>query len=106
MQDNLTGANFAQHVDQTFNIIFDDHDPIPLRLAEVQMKQVLPMDARYGQSPEERRPPFSLLFKGPADLILPQRLYRFDHPAMGQFDIFIVPVGANAEAVSYEAIFT
>ncbi len=106
MQDLLTGANFSQYIDQTFSIVFDDHEPIPLLLKEVHMTKLSPIDVRNQYSPEERRPPFSLILRGPAAILLPQRLYRFEHGEMGQFDIFIVPVGANADGVTYEAVFT
>ena len=106
MQDILTGANFSKYLDQTFQIVFDDHDPIPLQLREVQMTKLSPLDVRNRYTPEERRPPFSLLFRGPAQIILPQRLYRFDHTEMGAFDMFIVPIGADTDGVTYEAVFT
>lgn len=106
MQDQLTGANFSQYIGQTFQIVFDDHEPIPMRLHNVQMTKLSPIDDRNRYTPEERRPPFSLTFKGPAAFILPQRLYRFQHEGMGQFEIFIVPIGASPDDVSYEAVFT
>ena len=51
------------------------------------------------------RAPFALLFHGPAAPILPQAMYRFEHPALPPLDIFIVPVGPEGDAMRYEAIF-
>jgi hypothetical protein len=52
-----------------------------------------------------RRTPFSLLFRGPGDPVLPQRIYRLRHDALGAIEIFIVPVGRDAAGVHYEATF-
>ena len=52
------------------------------------------------------RVPFALLFHGPAAPILPQAMYRFEHPALPPLDIFIVPIGPEGDAMRYEAIFS
>ena len=55
---------------------------------------------------DNSRVPFSLLFLGPRDPILPQRIYRFDDEQLGAFEMFIVPIGRDDRGVEYEAIFT
>jgi hypothetical protein len=55
------------------------------------------------QSPLGER--FSLIFYGPRATFLPQGTYTFSHPALGSFPLFIVPVGADAAQVHYEAVF-
>jgi hypothetical protein len=52
------------------------------------------------------RDPFSLLFRGPAAPVLPQGGYQLEHQALGRLELFLVPIGADADAVTYEAIFT
>ncbi len=48
---------------------------------------------------------FSLLFRGTSAVPLTQRMYRFEHPEAGQFDLFIVPVACHERGVRhYEAI--
>jgi hypothetical protein len=59
-----------------------------------------------GAQAEGRRRAFSLLFVGPGDIILPQATYELSHAVLGTFDLFIVPVGKNAQGVQYEAVFT
>jgi hypothetical protein len=49
--------------------------------------------------------PFSIVFRGPTDPPLPQRIYRFEHEAIGTFELFIVPIAADAQGVRYEAVF-
>jgi hypothetical protein len=51
------------------------------------------------------RSPFSLVFLGAGDMILPQALYRLKHEEMGEVTIFMVPIGQNQRGVSYQATF-
>ena len=52
------------------------------------------------------RVPFSLVFRGPVDPVLPQRTYPLRHAELGAFELFLVPVGRDATGTSYEAVFT
>jgi hypothetical protein len=36
---------------------------------------------------------FSLVFRGPAGVALDQRTYRVEHGALGDFSLFLVPIG-------------
>jgi hypothetical protein len=55
--------------------------------------------------PHAPRPPFSLLFHGPAEPLLPQATYRFAHPSLEAMEIFIVPLGRDEHGSTYEATF-
>jgi hypothetical protein len=77
----LTADDFAPHLHERFVL-----SPLELELVEV---------TGAGR-------PFSLVFRGPAEPLLPQRIHRVEHPALGPLDLFLVPVGPG----SYEAIFT
>jgi hypothetical protein len=59
---------------------------------------------RPSEAPRARRS-FSLVFYGPPHPVLPQRIYRFEHATLGSFDLFIVPIGPEGEAMQYEAVF-
>lgn len=52
------------------------------------------------------RDPFTLVFRGPTEPSLPQATYRLEHAELGALEIFIVPIGQDADSMSYEAIFT
>ena len=43
--------------------------------------------------PRPARAPFALEFKGPAQPVLPQRIYPLEHAAIGRHELFIVPIG-------------
>jgi len=49
---------------------------------------------------------FSLRFQGPAQPLLPQDTYWFEHPHLGRLQMFIVPAGLpSANGGGYEAVF-
>lgn len=59
------------------------------------------------------RAPFSVVFHGPLNPVLPQGIYRLEQERLGALDLFIVPIGpdepeapgAAAKAMRYEAAF-
>ena len=52
------------------------------------------------------RDPFSLLFVGGPTPPAPQGIFTLGHDALGALDIFIVPLGPDAEGQRYEAVFS
>jgi uncharacterized protein DUF6916 len=48
---------------------------------------------------------FTLLFRGALPGWLPQRIYRLRHAALGELDIFLVPIGPDPQGFRYEAVF-
>jgi hypothetical protein len=99
MLDKLTVAMFAEQIGKTFRLEREAGPPLDLILAEAR-----DLSIRSSQ-PATRREPFSLLFRGPARPILPQHIYALENEALGRLEIFLVPIGADAGAVEYEAIF-
>jgi hypothetical protein len=90
--------HFKARQGQQFVLHLDDGSQVPTQLLEVR-----PLKA---PAPAERTA-FSLLFKGPAAPLLPQRIYRLSQAADSEaLDVFIVPVSADATAVHYEAVFS
>jgi hypothetical protein len=51
------------------------------------------------------RPPFSLVFAGPPGTVRPQGIETLENEQLGPLEIFLVPIGQDAEAVRYEAVF-
>lgn len=51
------------------------------------------------------RAPFSIVFRGAGKGVLPQGTYRVAHEGIGEFDLFLVPIGQDREGVRYEAVF-
>ncbi|MGI8803073.1 MAG: DUF6916 family protein [Solirubrobacteraceae bacterium] len=98
MSESFTLETFAGLLDERFRLRPDDGDPVDLLLA----------DATKAGDPflSGGRAPFSLLFRGPPAPILPQRIYALEHPALGAFELFLVPLQPDAAGTLYQAVFT
>lgn len=60
---------------------------------------VQPLDG--GGRPPELGRPFELVFRAPGTTLQPQGMVRLRHPAMGEFILFLVPIGREAEHIDY-----
>jgi hypothetical protein len=100
---HLTRATFAPHVGDTFRLSLSPPDTLPVTLAALNDLPMRALPAAGAAPPPGES--FSLLFRGPLAPQLAQGTYEFAHDAIGAFALFIVPVGADAEGVRYEAIF-
>jgi len=90
--DRLVHGTFAPHVLTTFRVVFDGG----------AVELVLTAVSALPSSP--RTEAFTLVFRGNADQPLTQGEYRFEHDALGEFTLFIVPVGGDTASREYEAI--
>jgi hypothetical protein len=99
--DRVTAATFAPAVGDTFVL-----DAGETGLLELELLESRP---HHPDAPAEdasgARAPFSLLFRGPPDPLLPQRIYRLEHESLGPLEIFLVPVARDEAGSSYEAVF-
>jgi hypothetical protein len=101
MLENLTRATFIPCLGSTFRILAGPAAAVVVELIEAT---ALPDRARRDGEPP-RREPFALLFRGPPEPVLRQRIYRLEHDALGAFDLFLVPIGPDRSGMRYEAIF-
>lgn len=95
--ESFTAETFSGHVGSFFRIYPGSGDPLVFELTSV---------AELGERSSGRRQPFSIVFRAPKDLLLPQRIYRMEHEEIGTFDLFLVPIGPDEKGLCYEAIFT
>jgi hypothetical protein len=58
------------------------------------------------ESPHARpdHPAFSLFFEAHGGARQPQQIFDLDHPELGEFQLFLVPVAAIEEGFLYEAV--
>jgi hypothetical protein len=96
--DALTLDAFAPHVGEEFVLVHEQAGRLELELLEARA-------VGGDRAPGNDRRPFSLLFRGPVEPLLPQRIYRLEHDTVGPLEIFIVPVARDAAGTHYEAIF-
>ena len=85
----------------TFRVDPGDSPPFDVDLIEATALG----SGETGSEGSGQRAPFSLVFRGPADRLLPQRIYRLEHEAIGGFDLFLVPIGRDGAGVRFEAVF-
>ena len=97
MVDRLNRSVFSDVLGSTFRLHLDEGGTVDLELIEAsELKR---------QADTVERDPFSLVLRGPKDTILPQQIYTFEHDTIGQFGMFIVPIGPDDTGMLYEAVF-
>lgn len=99
MLESFTCDTFRAHLNQQFTVSVDDRSSHAMELVEAT-------ESPSNPGVDARRVPFSVVFRCPRQVVLPQRIYRMEHADLGTFDVFIVPIAADAEGVRYEAVFS
>jgi hypothetical protein len=97
MLDELTQLDFAPLVTDRFRLVESDVT-LDLELLSAEA-------ATVGGHPSGRTP-FSLVFRGPREPLLPQRIYPLQHSVLGVLEIFLVPIGPDELGQRYEAVFS
>lgn len=88
--------DFASCLEQDFEIVFPD-GILPAKLIEAN---------RWGpDQPANVRQPFSLAFRIDRNLRLPQGIYKMRNASLGEMEIFLVQVAADANSSTLEAVF-
>jgi hypothetical protein len=88
---------FEPLINQNFNIQLKNNTTLVVRLIEVTV----------GPQFNENAPrvPFSIVFRGPRDILLSQGIYSLEHETAGNFEIFLVPIGPDEKGMRFEAVF-
>jgi hypothetical protein len=95
--ETVSHETFAPLIDEAF-IASTSAGQIELHLTEVK---------RLGHRRKEAtRDPFSLTFRGPQSLRLPQGTYPFTCGELGEIEFFITQVADGAKGSEFEAVFT
>jgi len=97
MLDKVTKQTFEPIKGGVFELVLGEDRTIPLELSAV---------LGTGLQGAASREQFSLHFRGPSTPVLPQKIYRLQHPSLGALDIFLVPIRRDASGMTYEAVFT
>jgi len=94
--DKVTCKQFAVYVNQDFEIVFTD-GTLPVKLVEA--KQWGP------DQPPNIRQPFALTFRVDRNVRFPQGTYKMRHANLGEMEIFLVQIAADATSSTLEAVF-
>ena len=98
MVEDFTVSTFSELVGAPFRLHLEDSSALDLELVSVTPALIHPGEAR-------ERAPFSVVFRGPTEPVLPQRIYRFESETLGSFELFVVPIGPDDNGMQYEAVF-
>jgi len=90
--DRLTSEDFAGRLGEVFEVVPAEGGSFELVLAECEAE-------RYESS-------FSLRFHARDGRLEPQQTFRARHAELGEFDLFLVPLGPDERGMRYEAVFT
>lgn len=93
---------FLQCINSAFKVQINTGVDIALNLRTVTTIDEVPSETDQ-QNPRA----FSLVFEGALENFLPQAMYQFSQPDLGEFELFIVPIGPTQDGshMRYEAIF-
>ena len=99
----LTVADFEGLVSGKFRVTLPSGGATEFELIEATAEKPR---SRPSES-KLRTEPFSLIFRGPFETPLPQRIYRIENEAFGAVEIFLVPLGSQGDPLGthYQAIF-
>ena len=109
--ETLTAGDFRDHLGTPFRLTGASPEgggsavSVEAELADVSENPSGP--------PSATRTPFSVVFRGPLEPVLPQGIHHVEHEQFGTLELFIVPIGpdepsAQGEAptaMRYEAVF-
>jgi len=95
----VTAADFTPYLNTPFQVRLNDTESATITLTDVSEK------SSEFLAPGAGRLPFALHFHGRHRGHLPQQIWRLEHETLGVLDIFLVPLGPDANGMQYEAIF-
>ena len=98
MAELPTEEDFRKQLGTKFGVKAESPRPFELELVDVQGWVTRPEE----QQGMER---FTLTFRGPADIYMPQNTYTLAHVEMGELAVFLVPLAPDEGGFSYQAVF-
>lgn len=101
---DLTIETAAPLAGTLFEVALADGTKTTLKLDEAVRYERSARRVRGAVQP--RREAFAIYFLGAPEIVLPQGIYTLRAAAATFEQIFLVPIGRDAEATEYEAIFT
>jgi len=86
---------YLPHVNDAFTVLIGGvaHEELTLTKAKADLEN-------------EAQTSFSLFFMSTSETVLPQNIYRLRHRALGELDLFLVPLQKKKTGVVYQAAFS
>ena len=107
MLDKLTLDDFTNRIGETFQATPQEGEPFELELRRADPSRYSDDEARgdKGKGDGPQRDGFSIEFHSRLPHHTPQQTVQMRHEQLGEFELFIVPLGPDAEGHRYEAVF-
>ena len=96
--DKATAADFTNHVGSEFGVALEEGQP---PIENLLLTEVVTGPVAAGTM----RSPFVLVFEGPSGPGIPAQILHVTHEVLGAMDIYVAPLGRDAEKWRYQAIF-
>lgn len=90
----LSRESFSENLNSTFRIQVSALNIQELELIEVSKKRT-----------SDRSEAFDVVFRGPTETPFKQGTYMIHHARMGDFPVFVVPVGNGKNGIFYQAVY-
>jgi len=101
----ISGADFARHLNTSFYIEGDSGRTVETKLAEVRKRQDKPVKAGRRPPPDAGNEKFSLFFSGSRSELVGQGTHSLRHRTLGRFDVFMVPISTrNPAKIDYQVV--
>lgn len=94
MLENLNKEIFDKNLNTNFNVHISEDETIALELIETREKNSRGMEA------------FTLILRGPSNVVLYDNTYDFEHDSMGDISMFISPYKRTDEYAYYDVQFS
>jgi len=101
----LDHATFARLVGQTFTARHDSGRGVALTLVDVENHGRLALGRGRDKRLLDGTESFTVVFSGPHNQPFAQGTYHVAHPHVGEFPLFIVPMGTPQGGRRYAAVF-
>ena len=101
MLDKLSNDDFTKYLNSLFSLTLDSGENVELKLVDVT--ELKNYDNNDGDN--QGRKPFSIMFSGPQQPVLPQGIHTLNNYEMQPLSIFMVPIGPDNNGMRYEAVF-
>jgi hypothetical protein len=97
MKDKPTYTDFLNHLHDTVHIYFIENKPIDAEIIEVIELNTAARDPKLES--------FSVIFRSQEQEPVTQGIYRIKHSALGDLNLFLVPIGPDDQGMCFEAVF-
>ena len=104
--DQISYPALAGQINTLFRVRLCAGRTVDLKLLKAPLAPPTPVMVGRCLPGDSGNEKFSLIFSGPSDELIEPAIYRFEQAQLGQFDMYIGPIGTpTMDCVRYETVF-